>query len=136
MVRFLIPFAEPDGALRAVDAFLREPRNEPHTVHLAAVVEPLRPGKVRMFLSAERAEALVREAARRWLAPLEAKLAAAGVPFVSEIVLGAPRPTIRTLTQRTDIDRVLLPPPRMGMLGRRDIDRIRDLSPHPVTVAA
>ena len=136
MDRFLIPFAEPEGALRAVDAFLREPRDDSHTVHLAAVVEPLRPGKVRMFVSAERAEALVRDAARRWLAPLEAKLAAAGVPFVSEIVLGPPRATIRMLTQRADIDRVLLPPPRMGMLGRRDIERIRDLSPHPVTVAA
>ena len=136
MSRFLIPFAEPEGALRAVDAFLREPRDDSHTVHLAAVVEPLRPGKVMMFVSAERAEAMVREAARRWLTPLEAKLAEAGVPFVSEIVLGAPRSTIRTLTQRADIDRVLLPPPRTGMLGRRDIERIRDLSPHPVTVAA
>ena len=136
MNRFLIPFAEPEGALRAVDAFLREPRDDSNTVHLVAVVEPLRPGKVRMFLSAERAEAMVREAALRWLAPLEAKLAAAGVRFVSEIVLGPPRATIRALTQRANIDRVLLPPPRMGTLGRRDIERIRDLSPHPVTVAA
>jgi len=136
MNRFLIPFAEPEGALRAVDAFLRQPRDDSNTVHLAAVVEPLRPGKVRMFVSAERAETMVREAARRWLAPLEAKLAAAGVTFVSEIVLGPPRATIRALTQRADIDRVLLPPPRRGTLGRRDIERIRDLSPHPVTVAA
>ena len=136
MNRFLIPFAEPEGALRAVDAFLREPRDDSHVVHLAAVVEPLRPGKVRMFVSAERAEAMVREAAHRWLAPLEVKLAAAGVPFVSEIVLGPPRATIRTLAQRTDIDSVLLPPPRAGTLGRRDIERIRDLSPHPVSVAA
>ena len=43
MKRYLIPFAEPDGALRAVDALLREPRDGEHTVHLAAVVEPLRP---------------------------------------------------------------------------------------------
>ncbi|MEO8754144.1 MAG: universal stress protein [Casimicrobiaceae bacterium] len=134
MNRFLIPFAEPEGALRAVDAFLQAPRGDADTVHLAAVVEPLRPGKVGMFVSAERAETMVREAARRWLAPLEAKLAAAGVPFVSEIVLGPPRATIRMLTQRTDIDRVILPP-RTGMLGRRDIEQIRDLSPHPVTVA-
>jgi hypothetical protein len=132
--RFLIPFAEPEGALRAVDAFLQGQRSASDTVHLAAVVEPLRPGKVMIFVSAERAEAMVREAARRWLVPLEAKLTAAGVPFVSEIVLGPPRSTIRTLTQRADIDRVLLPPPRIGFLGRRDIDRIRDLSPHPVAV--
>ena len=77
MPRLLIPFAEPEGAARAVDALLREPRDNALIVHLAAVVEPLRPGKVAIFLSAERAESMVREAARRWLAPLEAKLAAA-----------------------------------------------------------
>lgn len=136
MVRLLIPFAEPQGGMRAIDALLREPRDGGLAVHLAAVVEPLRPGKVAMFVSAARAESLVREAALRWLAPLEAKLAAAGVPFVSEVVLGAPGPTIRALAQRPDIDRVLLPPPRPGALGRRDIERIRDLSPHPVTLVA
>ena len=41
MPRLLIPFAEPDGANRAVDALLREPRDDALTVHLAAVVEPL-----------------------------------------------------------------------------------------------
>jgi hypothetical protein len=56
------------------------------------------------------------------------------VPFQSEVVLGAPRTTIRELTQRANIDRVMLPPARIGM-GRRDIQRICDLSPHPVTVA-
>jgi hypothetical protein len=49
-------------------------------------------------------------------------------------VLGAPRTTIRELTQRANIDRVMLPPARIGM-GHRDIQRICDLSPHPVTVA-
>ena len=135
MPRLLIPFADPQGAARAVDALLREPRNHALTVHLVAVIEPLRPGKVAIFVSAKRAETLVRDAARRWLAPLEARLAAAGVTFESEIVLGAPGATIRALTQRANVDRVILPPPRFGMLGRRDIERIRDLSPHPVIVA-
>jgi len=136
MQRLLIPFAEPQGAARALDALLREPRNTALTVQLVAVVEPLRPGKVAIFMSAARAESLVRDAARRWLAPLEARLAAAGVAFESEVVLGAPGPTIRALTQRANVDRVILPPPRVGMLGRRDIERIRELSPHPVIVAA
>jgi hypothetical protein len=56
MQRLLIPFAEPEGAARAVDALLREPRNDGLTVHLATVVEPLRPGKVAVFVSVERAE--------------------------------------------------------------------------------
>ncbi|MBS0322082.1 MAG: universal stress protein [Proteobacteria bacterium] len=136
MPRLLIPFAEPEGAARAVDALLREPRDAALVVHLAAVVEPLRPGKVAMFVSAQRAESMVRGAARRWLAPLEARLAAAGIRCESEVVLGPPRPTIRALAQRSDVDRVMLPPARVGTLGRRDIETIRDLSPHPVTVAA
>ena len=68
MSRLLIPFAEPEGGARAVDALLREPRKAALTVHLVAVVEPLRPGKVAMFVSAARAESMVRDAARRWLA--------------------------------------------------------------------
>jgi len=134
MSRLLIPFAEPEGGACAIDALLREPRNAALTVHLVAVVEPLRPGKVAMFVSAARAESMVRDAARRWLAPLEAELTAAGISFESEVVLGPPRATIRALAQRADIDRVMLPPARIGM-GRRDIERICDLSPHPVTVA-
>ena len=134
MPRLLIPFAEPEGAGRAVAALLREPRDNALTVHLAAVVEPLRPGKVAIFLSAARAESMVCEAAARWLRPLEAKLAAAGIPFTSEVVLGPPRTAIRALAQRADVDRVMLPPPRIGM-GRRDIEQICDQSPHPVTVA-
>lgn len=136
MPRVLIPFVEPEGGLRVVDALLGAPLSRGLSVHLAAVVEPLRPGKVAMFLSAERAEAMVREAALRWLAPLEARLTKAGVPFTTEVVLGAPGAAIRELAQRGDIDSVMLPPARPGTLGRRDIERIRDLSPHPVTLVA
>jgi nucleotide-binding universal stress UspA family protein len=136
MAKVLIPFAEPEGAQRAVDALLREPPDPSLSVHLAAVVEPMRPGKVAMFVTAERAEALVRDAAQRWLAPLTAQLAAAGITCTSETVLGRPTDTITALTQRSDIDRVLLPPPRAGWLWRHDSEHIRDLSPHPVTLVA
>ena len=136
MARILIPFAEPEGAQRAVEALLKEPHDPAVSVHLVAVVEPLRPGKVAMFVTAERAESLVRDAAQRWLAPLAAKLAAAGVTVTTETVLGPPKATIERLAQRTDIDRVLLPPPRAGWLWRHDGEHIRDLSPHPVTLVA
>ena len=89
-----------------------------------------------MFMTAERAEELVREAAQRWLAPLAQALAAAGVPFTTEVMLGSPRATIAALARRGDIDRVLLPPSRPGWLSRRDGERIRALSPHPVTIVA
>lgn len=136
MARILIPFTEPEGATRAVEALLREPRDARLAVHLAAIVEPMRPGKVPMFLSADRAEILVREAGRRWLAPLEARLRAAGIAFSSEVIAGPPRATVTQLTAREDIDRVLLPPPRTGGFTRREGERIRDLSPHPVTLVA
>jgi nucleotide-binding universal stress UspA family protein len=136
MAKVLIPFAEPEGAQRAVDALLREPPDPALTVHLVAVVEPLRPGKVAMFVTAERAESLVREAAQRWLEPVAAQLAVAGIAFTTETVVGPPKATITALTQRPDIDRVLLPPPRIGWLWRHDGEQIRDLSPHPVTLVA
>ena len=136
MPRVLIPFAEPEGAQRAVHALLKEPPDPSLTVHLVAVVEPMRPGKVPMFLSAERAESLTREAAQRWLAPLAAQLAAARIAVTTETVLGPPKKTIAALTQQPDIDRVLLPPPRAGWLWRHDGEHIRDLSPHPVTLVA
>ena len=135
MARVLIPFAEPDGAMRAVDALLREPRDAGLIVHLAAVVESLRPGKVAMFVSARaRRSAGPRSGAAAGSRRCEARLAAAGVAHVAEIVLGSPRATIRALAQRADIDRVMLPPGE-ARLARRAA-RIRDLSPHPVTLVA
>ena len=43
MTCFLIPFAEPQGAMRAVDEFLRAPRDTSHSVHLAAVATTREP---------------------------------------------------------------------------------------------
>jgi nucleotide-binding universal stress UspA family protein len=136
MPKVLIPFAHPEGAQRAVEALLRELPDPSLTVHLVAVVEPLRPGKVAMFVTAGRAAEMVHEAAQRWLAPLAAQLAAARIPFTAETVLGDPRRAIAALTQRADIDRVVLPPPRTGWLWRHDGGHIRDRSPHPVTLVA
>lgn len=136
MTKVLIPFAEPEGAHRAIDVLLGEPLDPLLSVHLVAQVEALRPGKVAMFVTRERAYSLVHEAARRWLGPLEARLEALRIPFTTEIAIGAPRATIAELTQRADIDRVLLPPPGAGGFSRRDGERIRDLSPHPVTLVA
>ena len=118
MARVLIPFAEPEGALRAVAQLLREPRDPSLHVHLLAAVEPRVSGMVRIFVTRQRAEELVREAARCWLQPLEAVLSAANVPYSSEIAVGPPRATIRAATARTDIDRVVLPPSKPGVLAR------------------
>ncbi len=136
MAKILIPFSEPEGATRAVEALLREPRDAKLAVHLVAIIEPLRPGKVPMFLSAERAESLVREAGERWLAPLAARLRAAGIAYTTQVIAGSPHTTVSELANREDIDRVLLPPPRAGGFTRREGERIRDLSPHPVTLVA
>lgn len=136
MARVLIPFAEPEGALRAVIQLLDELPDPSLHVHLLAAVEPRVSGMVRIFVAEQRAEEMVREAAARWLKPLEAALAAANVPYSSEIAVGPPRTIIRAATARTDVDRVVLPPSKHGFLAQIERGWIRDHSPHPVTLVA
>ena len=136
MARVLIPFAEPEGAMRAVNQLLREPPDPSLHVHLLAAVEPRVSGMVRIFVTEQRAEELVREAARQWLAPLEATLTTANIAYSSEIAVGPPRTIIRAATARTDIDRVVLPPSNHGVLAQLERGWIRDHSPHPVTLVA
>ena len=78
----------------------------------------------------------MQDAARRWLAPLETTLTAAGIAHTSEVAVGPTRRSIRAASARTDVDRVLLPPPAEGLFARRERGRIRDRSPHPVTLVA
>ena len=136
MARVLIPFSDPDGAHRAIVQLLAEPRDLHLSVHLFAVVEPRVSGRTRIHLTEARAAAMVHDAARRWLEPLEAALAAAGVACTSEIAFGPARQSIRAATERADIDRVLLPPAARGLFARRERGWIRDRSPHPVTLVA
>jgi hypothetical protein len=133
MARVLIPFAEPAGALRAVAQLLDESPDPRLTVHLLAAVEVRRPGKVRMFVSAEAAAAQARAAGERWLAPLDAALRAARVPCTSEVIVGPVRATLRDALARDDVDRVLLPPPRLRLFAWREQ---ASHCPHPVTLVA
>ena len=136
MARVLIPFAEPVGAQRALAQLLAEPRDPRLSVHLFAAVEPRVSGRTCTHLTGARAAAMVHDAARRWLEPLEAALAAAGIPHTSEIAVGPTRASIRTAAERADVDRVLLPPAARGLFAQRERGWIRDRSPHPVTLVA
>ncbi|MEP7062966.1 MAG: universal stress protein [Betaproteobacteria bacterium] len=109
MPRVLIPFVEPEGARRAIAGLLAERSGPGLSVHLLAAVEPLVSGKVRVFVSPERAEAQVRDAAQHWIVQLRSMLAEAGVQSTSQIVVGPIRAAIRDSAARADIDRVLLP---------------------------
>ena len=112
----LIPFTDPESAERAVRKLLDEAPSPALEVELLAVVEPLVPGRVRVFLSPERAEVLARAAAARWLARIEALLDAANIRHRSEIAVGRPAAVIDAALRRPNIDRVLLPPgPRAGL---------------------
>ena len=135
MAHVLIPVTAPDAAQRAVIALLAEPRDPHLMVELLALVEPRRPGKVRMFVSEAQARAQVESAARRWLAPLEAMLSAAHVSFSSTVLLGPVRASLRQAVARAGIDRVLLPAPEGGFISRREHARVTALAAHPVTVA-
>lgn len=136
MARVLIPFVDPEGARRAVVQLLAETRDPRLAVHLLAAVEPRVSGKVRIFMSPERAQAAVRDAAQRWLAPLEAMLAAAGVPCTSEVVVGPTWAAIREASSRPDIDRVLLPVKRHSWRGWQEHSGYALHSPHRVTLVA
>ena len=136
MTRVLIPFSEPQGAARAVAMLIGEAPDRRTSVHLLAAVEPRVSGKVILYLSPDHAEALVRAAAERWLAPLEATLAAAGIPYTSEIVVGPTNATIRDAAARADIDRVLLPGARYRRLSQRERGRMERRSRHTVTPVA
>jgi hypothetical protein len=136
MARVLIPFAEPDGARRAVLQLLREPRSHATSVHLLAAVEPRISGRIGIYLCAADANAQVRAAAARWLAPLSCLLANAGIAHTTEIVVGPPRRVIRAAAARDDVDRVLLPPPGPRLFARQWARRLCDRSPHPVTRVA
>ncbi len=88
---------------------VNDPPSLSFEVELLAVVEPLIPGKVRIFLSRERAETLVRGAAIRWLGQIEKLLAASHINYRSEIMVGRPAEIIASAIRRRDIDQVLLP---------------------------
>ena len=108
MARVLIPFADPDHGERAVRQVLAEPPDPGLEVLLLAVVEPLVPGKVSLYLSRARAESLCAAAAVRWLHALEATLDAARVPHKSEVALGRPADVIARAARERDVDRVVL----------------------------
>ena len=136
MARVLIPFSSPEGARRAIAQLLAEAPDPRLTVHLLAAVEPRLSGKVRIFVSAERAHAAVREAGLRWLASLQPILTAAGVPSTSEVVVGTPWAAMREASTRPDIDRVLLPVAHRSWWPWRVHGAGALHSPHRVTLVA
>jgi hypothetical protein len=135
MNRVLIPFTDPESAERAVRKLLDEAPSPALEVELLAVVEPLVPGKVRVFLSPERAEALARAAAARWLARIEALLDAANIRHRSEIAVGRPAAVIDAALRRPNIDRVLLPARHSRWLSAAEQSaQLTRTARHPVTV--
>lgn len=111
MHRVAIPFADLRSGARAVDALLAAPHDAALEVELIAMVEPLRPGKVAVFVSADEAEAQARKAAEDWLSSLRERLDAAGIPHRARIVSGPPTRTLRRLAERPDLARIVLADP-------------------------
>lgn len=109
MLKILIPFSDPAGGVRAVRRLLTDRPSSPFEVELLAVVEPLTPGKVRIFLSPERAETLVRTADVRWLGDVEKLLATSQIAYRSQIMVGRRAQIVSSAIRRRDIDQVLLP---------------------------
>jgi len=106
-----VPFSDPAGGARAVDALLKAPRHPRLEVELIAMVEPLRPGKVAVFVSAERAERDARAAAARWLAELGQRLERAHVPYRSSVAVGPVTRTLHALGERREFACLLVADP-------------------------
>lgn len=123
MVRVLIPFTEPKAAERAVQRLLDEPRRSELEVELLAIVEPLTAGKVGIYLTRRRAEALARAAAEAWLERIGARLLTSGIAWRGRVALGRAAKVIAAAMTRDDVDRVLLSAPRRfpPMLARHRV---------------
>jgi hypothetical protein len=112
--RIAIPFADLASGERAVDTLTRAPRDPELEVELVAMVEPLRPGKVPVFVSAATAEAQARQAAEHWLSQLAARLAAASIASRVQVAVGPPTRTLRALAESSDLARILMANPRQA----------------------
>lgn len=108
MARVLIPFSDVESGERAVRRLLDVPRDPRLSVELLAIVDPMTPGKVAVFVSHDEAVAQSRAAAARWLRHLQRMLDDAGIAHRSSIAVGPVREMLRRAGERTDIDRVLL----------------------------
>lgn len=139
MGKVLVPFAHPTDGERAVRWLLAHtPKSEALEVELCVIVDPLTPGKVAIYLSPERAEALARDAAVRWIEELGALLVSAGIPYRWEVKVGRVSRQIKAAMRRSDVDRVLVPArvPRW-LSAFRAAKRSGELTlatGHPVTV--
>jgi nucleotide-binding universal stress UspA family protein len=140
MTRILIPFTDPDQGERAVRRLLDERPPTSVEIELLAVVEPLTPGKVSVFLSPKRAEALARAAATDWIGRLKPLLDGVCIKHRSQIAVGAPKKVIAEAMRRNDIDRVLIPidAPHWWakVLFKRRVARLSRATRHPVTVVS
>lgn len=140
MNRILIPFTDLQSGERVVRKLLDEKPSPRLEVLLLAIVEPLTPGKVGIFLSPQRAEVLARAAAERWLERLGALLDAANIRHRSEIAVGRPATIIDAALRRRNIDRVLLPSGRphwlSAMTAAQRSAKLTRAVHHPVTVVS
>lgn len=132
MARVLIPFSDPASGERAVRRLLAQRRDPRLEVELLAIVDPLTPGKVSIFVPPEKAEAQAIGAATRWLNRLEPMLEDERIAYRSVIATGPVRETLRRVGARVDIDRVILGTPARDPLRRWRRRSIARLMHRPV----
>jgi len=132
--RVAVPFADLASGERAVDALMRAPRDRQLQVELVAMVDPLRPGRVAVFVPAATAEAQARQAAQHWLAQLEARLAAASITCRSHVALGPSTRTLRELAARSDVERIVVADSREAPWRALSRDMALRSAAPPVTV--
>jgi hypothetical protein len=111
MYRVAVPFSDLTTGERAIAALVAAPHTPALEVELVAMIEPLRPGKVAVFVSAATAEAQARDAAGHWIARLAAMLDQARIAHRARIEVGSATRTLRELAARPDIARIVMAVP-------------------------
>lgn len=108
MPRILIPFTDRASGERALRRLLARPHDAALRVELLAIVNPLTPGKVAVFVSRERAKAQATAGAQQWLSELAGLLDRAGVAYRLRVATGRLRDILAAERDRSDIDEVVL----------------------------
>jgi len=108
---------QPARTRAAIERVVRLYREEPATVHLLRV-RPKVSGHVSMFFGSGELRELQQTAGAEDLELAQAQLDAAGVPYISTVLVGRSAPTIVAAAQEYGCDRIVFGPEQPGLAGR------------------
>lgn len=109
MLKLLVPIDGSENSLRAVDYVIKTAGwyRESVEVHLLNVQHPL-PGDVGMFIRGDQIKQYHQEEGAKALAPARAKLDAAKLPYVAQVIVGDAADVITTYAKEKRCDQICM----------------------------